>query len=131
MHDPEGKALRRRIERRYLTQLMTGCGKKWCLNEWCKTGRANRGLEKLGASAAAALPLVKPLLEEIGDRGRPMHFCVDEASQRRRKTAEMLAAEGVWELEWCVAALEAEGGSLEKARGWLADWAPTKVAAKR
>ncbi|KAK4237327.1 hypothetical protein C8A03DRAFT_16120 [Achaetomium macrosporum] len=127
-HDPEGKALRRRIERRYLSQLMTGCGKKWCLNEWCKTGRANQGMDKLGASAAAALPLVKPLLEEIRDHERPMHFCVDEASQRRRKMAEMLAAEGVWELEWCIAALEAERGNLEKARAWLGDWAPTKVA---
>ena len=128
MHDPEGKALRRRIERRYLTQLMTGCGKKWCVNEWCKTGRANKGMEKLGGSgAAAALPLVKPLLEAIGDHKEKMHFCVDEASQRRKKTAEMLAGEGVWELEWCVAALEAEGGNLANARGWLGDWAPTKV----
>lgn len=127
MHDPEGRALRRRIERRYLTQLMAGCGKKWCANEWCKTGRANQGLEKWGSSAAAALPLVKPLLEEIGDHSKPMHFCVDEASQRRKTTADMLAAEGVWEREWCVAALEAEGGNLAKARGWLGDWAPTKV----
>ena len=128
MHDPEGRALRRRIERRYLTQLMAGCGKKWCANEWCKTGRANQGLEKWGSSAAAALPLVKPLLEEIVDHGKPMHFCVDEASQRRKNTADMLAAEGVWEREWCVAALEAEGGNLAKARGWLGDWAPTKAA---
>jgi hypothetical protein len=125
MHDPEGKALRRRIERRYLTQLMAGCGKKWCVNEWCKMGRANQGLEKLGSGAAAALPLVKPLLEEIAD-GKAMHFCVDEASQRRKKMAGMLAAEGLWDLEWCIAALEAEGGNLAKARGWLGDWAPTK-----
>ncbi|KAK4456495.1 ubiquitin fusion degradation protein UFD1-domain-containing protein [Cladorrhinum samala] len=127
-HDPEGKALRRRIERRYLTQLMTGCGKKWCQNEWCKAGRANLGLESRGTSAATALPLVKPLLETIKDNTTPMHFCVDEASQRRRKTAEMLAAEGVWSVEWCIAAMEAEGGNLNKARGWLVDWAPSKVA---
>jgi len=125
MHDPEGKALRRRIERRYLTQLMTGCGKKWCANKWCKAGRANLDLEKLGSSAAAALPLVKPLLEGIKDHSQPMHFCVDESSQRKKTTAEMLAAEGVWELEWCIAALEAENGDLTKARGWLGDWAPT------
>jgi hypothetical protein len=130
MHDPEGKALRRRIERRYLTQLMAGCGKKWCVNEWCKTGRANQGLEKWGSTAAAALPLVKPLLEELADHAKPMRFCVDEASQRRKKTAEMMAAEGAWELEWCVAALEAEGGNLARARGWLGDWAPTKVVGK-
>ncbi|GAB1316167.1 Ubiquitin-protein ligase E3A N-terminal zinc-binding domain-containing protein [Madurella fahalii] len=127
MHDPEGKALRRRIERRYLTQLMSGCGKKWCANEWCKTGRANRGLKPLATSAAAALPLVKPLSETIGDHAQPMHFCVDEASQRRKKTSEMLAAEGIWEQEWCIAALEAEGGNLDMARRWLADWAPTKL----
>ncbi|KAK4162811.1 hypothetical protein QBC43DRAFT_321042 [Cladorrhinum sp. PSN259] len=126
-HDPEGKALRRRIERRYLTQLMTGCGKKWCQNEWCKTGRANAGLESRGTSASAALPLVKPFLEEIKDHSKPMHFCVDEGSQRRRKTAEMLAAEGVWSIEWCIAAMEAEGGNLNNARGWLVDWAPSKV----
>jgi len=127
MHDPEGKALRRRIERRYLTQLMTGCGKKWCFNEWCKTGRANRGLEKLGSSASAALPLVKPLLEGIKDHRQSMHFCVDESTQRKKTMAGLLAAEGVWELEWCIAALEAEGADLTKARGWLNDWAPTKV----
>ncbi|KAK4187051.1 putative ubiquitin fusion degradation protein [Podospora australis] len=128
MHDPEGKALRRRIERRYLTQLMTGCGKKWCQNEWCKTGRSNRGLEPLGTSAAAALPLVKPLLEAINDHSQQMHFCVDETSQRRKKTADMLSAEGVWDLEWCIASMEAEGGNLNSARTWLADWAPSKLA---
>ncbi|KAK4221037.1 ubiquitin fusion degradation protein UFD1-domain-containing protein [Podospora fimiseda] len=126
-YDPEGKALRRRVERRYLTQLMTGCGKKWCLNEWCKTGRVNSGLETKGTSASAALPMVKPLLEEINDHSKVMHFCVDEASQRRRKTAEMLAAEGIWSVEWCIAAMEAEGGNLNKARAWLVDWAPLKV----
>ncbi|KAK4201528.1 ubiquitin fusion degradation protein UFD1-domain-containing protein [Triangularia verruculosa] len=128
MHDPEGKALRRRVERRYLTQLTAGCGKKWCQNEWCKTGRANRGLETLGTSVSTALPLVKPLLEAITDHSQSLHFCVDETSQRRKKTAEMLAAEGVWDLEWCIAAMEAEGGNLNKARGWLADWAPTKIS---
>jgi len=127
MHDPLGKALRRRIERRYLTQLMTGCSKRWCANEWCKTGRANLGREKIGSSAAAALPLVKPLLEEIDDHGKPMHFCVDESSQRRQVMAGLLAGEGIWEREWCIAALEAEGADLNKARTWLTDWAPTRV----
>ncbi|KAH8899888.1 hypothetical protein GQ53DRAFT_634330 [Thozetella sp. PMI_491] len=128
MHDPEGKALRRRIERRYLSQLMSGCGKKGCLNEWCKTGREHLGLEKLGGTAAAALPLVKPLLEAVSDKAQQMHFCVDESSQKRRKLAEMVAAEGVWDFEWCVASLEAEGGNLAKARGWLQDWAPIKAS---
>ncbi|TPX18670.1 uncharacterized protein E0L32_002527 [Thyridium curvatum] len=128
MHDPEGKALRRRIERRYLSQLLTGCGKRWCGNEWCKTGRANMGLEARAASGgtAAMLPLVKPLLAEVGDWTKAMHFCVDEGAQKRRKVAEMLAAEGGWEVEWCVAACEAEGASAEKAREWLVNWAPAR-----
>ncbi|KAF4870890.1 Ubiquitin fusion degradation protein 1 [Colletotrichum siamense] len=127
MHDPEGKALKRRIERRYLSQLMTGCGKKWCGNEWCRAGRANLGLEAKGASAQAALPLVKPLVQSIPNLQEPMHFCVDEASQRRRKLAEMLAGEGAWDFEWCVAACEAASGDLDKAREWLGNWAPTKA----
>lgn len=127
MYDPEGKALRRRVERRYLSQLMKGCGRTGCLNEWCRSGRKHLGLEELGTSAAAALPLVKPLLEALGNSTEKLHFCVDEATQKRRKLAEMLAAEGVWDLEWCVAALEAEGGDLAKARTWLGDWAPMKT----
>jgi hypothetical protein len=127
MYDPEGKALRRRVERRYLTQLMKGCGRSGCLNEWCRSGRKHLGLDELGTSAAAALPLVKPLLGALGNAGEKMHFCVDEATQKRRQLAEMVAAEGVWDLEWCIAGLEAEGGDLAKARGWLADWAPMKT----
>ncbi|KAF9880274.1 ubiquitin fusion degradation protein [Colletotrichum karsti] len=126
MHDPEGKALTRRIERRYLSQLMTGCGKKWCGNEWCRSGRANLGLESKGASAQAALPLVKPLVLSIPNLQEPMHFCVDEGSQRRRKLAEMIAGEGVWDFEWCIAACEAASGDLDKAREWLGNWAPTR-----
>jgi hypothetical protein len=126
MYDPEGKALRRRIERRYLTQLISGCGKKHCANKWCKTGRANLALEPMGAGAAAALPVIKPLVESAADKAEPMHFCVDEATQKRGKMAELLVLEGVWDLEWCVAALEAEGGDLGRARGWLEDWAPVK-----
>ena len=126
MHDPEGKALRRRIERRYLAQMMTGCGKAHCSNEWCKTGRANAGLEAKGSSAQAALPLVKPLVAAIPNLEEPMSFCVDEANQKRRHVAEMLAAEKAWELEWCVAAAEAEKGDPQKMREWLQAWAPRR-----
>ncbi|KAJ9142463.1 Ubiquitin fusion degradation protein [Pleurostoma richardsiae] len=129
MHDPEGRALRRRIERRYLTQLMTGCGKSWCANEWCKTGRRNLGVEPLAGSggAAATLPLVKPLLAEIADESKPLHFCVDEGGQKRRAVANALAQEGIWDIEWCVAACESEGADADKAREWLWNWAPAKV----
>ncbi|OAQ73569.1 ubiquitin fusion degradation protein [Pochonia chlamydosporia 170] len=126
MHDPEGKALKRRIERKYLGQMMTGCGKAHCANEWCKTGRKNIGLEAKGASASAASPLVKPLLAMIGTPDGHMYFCVDEVNQKRRKIAELLAAEKVWDLEWCVAAAEAEKGNVDRMRDWLQAWAPRK-----
>ncbi|XXG95266.1 hypothetical protein Hte_001527 [Hypoxylon texense] len=126
LYDPEGKALKRRIERRYLTQLMQGCGKKWCANEWCKTGRVNLKAEPKPSTAQLALPHIRPLMDSVRDKDMPMYFCVDEANQRRRKLAEMLAAEGDWELEWCIAACEAEGADLDMARGWLINWAPSK-----
>ncbi len=128
-YDPDGKAMKRRVERRYLTQLLTGCGKAWCRNEFCKTGRKNAGQEQ-PLSTKDALPLIKPFLDGLSNGSTPLHFCVDEASQRRRQAAELLAAERFsgpktagYALEWCVAALEAEGGDLDKARDWLKNWA--------
>lgn len=126
MHDPEGKALRRRIERRYLTQLMTGCGKKWCANEWCKTGRKNLGLEPKATAAAGLMAEIKPLVLDVDNKSKPMFFCVDEGGQKRRMVADVLATEGVWDLEWCVAAAEAEGPNMDKVREWLRNWAPVK-----
>ncbi|KAG6006531.1 hypothetical protein E4U21_006985 [Claviceps maximensis] len=126
MHDPENKALRRRIERRYLGQMMTGCGKSHCTNEWCKTGRAKTGLEAKGSSASAVLPLVKPLLEKVSSAEGLMYFCVDESNQKRRSSAEQLSAEKIWDLEWCIAAAEAEKGNLDKMRDWLQAWAPRR-----
>lgn len=137
LYDPDGKALRRRVERRYLSQLLTGCGKKWCMNEYCKTGRGNRGGDGKTVATKDALPIIKPWLEGLAGKGyeTSLHFCVDEGSQRRRGIAELLAAEkgiegkGGYSLEWCVAALEAEGGDLDKARSWLKSWAPQRAEA--
>lgn len=137
LHDPEGKALRRRIERRYLSQLLSGCGKAWCRSEYCRTGRKNLGQEDRSVPTKEAIPLVKPFLEGMDGRGytTPLHFCVDERGQKNRKLAEMMSAEkgiegkGGYGLEWCIAALEAEGGDLERARSWLKGWAPQRVEA--
>ncbi|KIW08259.1 uncharacterized protein PV09_01183 [Verruconis gallopava] len=130
MHDPDGKALRRRIERRYLTQLVTGCGKSWCKNEYCRTGRKNLGIDG-SVGMKEALPMIKPLLEGLQSGDTPLHFCTDEKTQQRRGLAELLAAErGLrgeqYAFNWCVAALEAEGGMLDHAREWLKNWAPVK-----
>lgn len=128
MYDPSGKAMKRRIERRYLSQMIQGCGKAWCSNPWCKTGKSNNGNpEKTVIGAKEALPMIQPLLQSVGDQTSPTWFCVDEGSQKRRAVAEMLAAEGQYEMEWCVAACEAEGGKLDGARRWLENWAPKKV----
>lgn len=134
MYDPEGKALRRRIERRYLQQLVTGCGKGWCMNEYCKSGRQHLGLQDT-ITTKDALPMIKPFLDGLnhGQDHTPLHFCVDEKSQKQRAVAMMLAAESGfggkdagYSFEWCLGALEAEAGDLDAARVWLKNWAPTK-----
>lgn len=139
MHDPEGKAMHRRIERRYLQQLVTGCGKPWCRNEFCKIGRKARDLPS-NITMKDGMPMVKPVLESLakGDMLSPLHFCVDEGSQKRRVLAEMLAADetvgfgkGGYSFEWCLGALEAEKGDLDAARKWLQDWAPTRSEERR
>jgi hypothetical protein len=124
MHDPEGKAMKRRVERRYISQLITGCGKSWCTNEYCKTARSKKDMSTPALATKDALPMVKPLMDSLYDHRAPVYFCVDDGSQKRRRLAEMLAAENIYDLEWCIAALEAEGGNLDGARGWLGNWAP-------
>ena len=81
-YDPDGKGLRRRVERRYLSQLLTGCGRPWCANKYCKTGRMNQEQEKskdngtdnsstdesktlVSMTTRTALPLIKPFLEGL------------------------------------------------------------------
>ncbi|KAF2097536.1 UFD1-domain-containing protein [Rhizodiscina lignyota] len=135
MYDPDGKALKRRVERRYLSQLLQGCGKSWCRNQFCKTGRTHMDVSPAAVPTKDALPMIRPYLDALlvkvaeGDEAdlKPLHFCVDEGSQKRRALAEMLAAEGVYRFEWCVAALEVEGGKIDGARSWLEGWAPRKV----
>jgi hypothetical protein len=125
-YDPEGKALRRRIERRLLQQLIAGCGKPWCGNvDACRTGKKNTTGVDSAVAAKEALPLLKPVMDELGKGGIPdLKFCVDEASQTRRVVAGMMASEGEYELEWCVRALEEEHNDIGKARDWLKDKAP-------
>jgi hypothetical protein len=142
-YDPEGKALRRRIERRYLSQLMTGCGKPWCQNTYCKTGKQKTSTTGPVATMSVAdiTKVTRPLIEPVTvnpdlTNTAPFYFCTDETGQHRRNLAEMVAAEGVaagdggggkaYDLAWCVAGAEAAGGDLEKMREWLGKWAPVK-----
>lgn len=140
-YDPEGKALRRRIERRYLSQVMSGCGKPWCQNEYCKTGKQNRQPASdtpASMSAAAILNLVRPIIDGADLHGKgphtaPFYFCTDQSSQQRRGIADMLAvgdhesAGGrTYDLPWCIAAVEAVGCDPDKAQEWLENWAPAR-----
>ncbi|KAJ9483245.1 hypothetical protein VN97_g10165 [Penicillium thymicola] len=141
-YDPEGKALRRRIERRYLSQMMTGCGKPWCQNEYCKTAKQQMASDSgppATISVVEIMKLTRPLVEALNTQPdmpntAPLYLCADETSQHRRNLAELIAVEStegndkVYDLPWCIAAAEAAGGDLEKAREWLSKWAPTQGA---
>lgn len=133
MHDPDGKALRRRVERRYLSQLLTGCGRAWCRNAFCQTGKRHAGLDAAAShvSMRDALPAIRPFLDGLRGNATPLHFCTDEMAQASRALAGLLVAEGDarvgqrrYSFAWCVAALEAARGDAGRARDWLRDYAP-------
>ena len=142
-YDPDGKALKRRVERRYLQQLLTGCGQPWCANRFCKSGRQHQDAAAPPVLSKEAMTMIKPFMDEIWNERFPLHFCTDEASQTRRNVAGMIAAEGTdgpaaskgkgkegmesgYELEWCAAALGVENNDLDKARLWLGNFAPRR-----
>ena len=136
-HDPDGKALKRRVERRYRTQLIFGCGHPWCYNEACKDGRVHLGLaeEGQGPTAAEVKGMIAPMLEDISGGKKTVHFCTDEETARVRNLAEVLVKEGAFHpegyvLEWCLAALAVEQGSVNKAEAWLKNFAPTRAEMK-
>jgi hypothetical protein len=125
VYDPTGAELHGRLERKLLLQLLQGCGKDWCRNSMCKTGRINTGKAKTTqvVGIKEALPLVKAVLEKPGGA----RLCVDGITQRRREMAERLEAESVvngkekggYYLEFCVRAVEVTAGDEEGARRWL------------
>lgn len=138
-YDPEHKGLKRRVERKYLTQLVTGCGQSFCRNEFCKNGRYQLGLMDPGQSMSSkdAMLMTRPEVAILLDPSSSLHFCTDEASQKGRNLAETVAvehgpdAQGVgYSLPWCVAAFEAEHGNMNEARTWLENWAPTRAEEK-
>lgn len=116
-YDPDGKALRRRLERRLVKQRSTGCGRKECQNPACA--------ERAGKMS------VKDAMQAV--KGAGVGLCVDRRTEEWRALAEGLSIEsavddeggnggkgkGGWGVEWCVAAVEAAGGDVEKARRWL------------
>ncbi|KAK6537669.1 hypothetical protein TWF694_011843 [Orbilia ellipsospora] len=139
-HDPNHSKLSRRTELRYLTQLLKGCGKLWCTNEMCKTGRANRKPPLPVLSSKESTAAVKPLVAVegllSGYTSFPLHFCVDSDTQKRKNVAEMLSfaddsqGKGGWAVEWCTKAVESvshdatdEVDLANKAKDWLEKFA--------
>lgn len=127
-HDPDGRALRRRIERRLLSQMVGGCGKSYCNNvEWCKTGRKNSTGQDRTLTTKDALPMIKPVLEKLANGSieeAGLAFCVAEDVQSRRAMGEMMAAEEIYDLAWCIRALQESHNDINQATNWLGDRAP-------
>ncbi|KAI8056940.1 ubiquitin fusion degradation protein UFD1-domain-containing protein [Syncephalis plumigaleata] len=91
--DPDRQKLVMRVARRYHIQLMDGCEKNWCRNQYCATGKGNQRLDATSAGNAL-VPLVLPL--QALTKGRPLaedtrfYFCVDETTSRRHLLLETL-----------------------------------------
>jgi hypothetical protein len=126
-YDPEGKALRRRIERRLLQQLMGGCGKSWCQNaEWCRTGHKNATSQDRVYSAKDALPIIRPAMDRLAhsEERKIVAFCVDESQQARTLATQMLEHDSVYAAGWIAKAVEETKGDVIAADEWLKERAP-------
>ncbi|KAI7831776.1 ubiquitin fusion degradation protein UFD1-domain-containing protein [Gamsiella multidivaricata] len=106
--DPKHQKLVQRLARKYHSQLMTGCGNKWCRNPYCATFRG----QEMDATTAAT-EMMKILKEAKG-------------TTRKKVMAELLKEDvkGKYSIEWCVKALEAEKTDLDAAVQWLNLHAP-------
>jgi hypothetical protein len=114
MYDPNHTKLQSRLERKLLTQLMSGCGQIHCANTpYCATAVGRT------VSMSEALKVVKPQVDGMLHSSTQFHICVDEAVQRKAFLAGMISAEGVYGIEWARKAIEEAKGDLSKARTWL------------
>ncbi|KAG0352321.1 hypothetical protein BGZ54_002849 [Gamsiella multidivaricata] len=122
--DPKHQKLVQRLARKYHSQLMTGCGNKWCRNPYCATFRG----QEMDATTAAT-EMMKILKEAKVGSSVGSHrtwLCVDEGTTRKKVMAELLKEDvkGKYSIEWCVKALEAEKTDLDAAVQWLNLHAP-------
>lgn len=108
-NDPDGSRLRARMERKYVLQLSTGCGKSWCTNQYCRTGT---GIQR---SFKDVLPIVKELLLM-----NAFYFCVD---QIMAKKAMFVYEDGVYDRAWRSMAITQCSNETE-AEEWLQTHAP-------
>ncbi|KAF9951905.1 hypothetical protein BGZ70_000805 [Mortierella alpina] len=123
--DPKHQKLVQRLARKYHSQLMSGCGNSWCRNQHCATFR---GREMDATSAATEMMGILKEAKIGSAEGGQTWLCVDEGTTRKKVMAELLFEDmkGVYAMEWCVKALEAEKTDLEAAVQWLNLQAPRK-----
>jgi len=114
LHDPVHRRLQSRLERKLLTQLMSGCGQAHC-------GNAPHCATALGRSVGMS-EAMKVIREQVNGMLREdvqFHVCVDEVVQRKAFLSGMIAAEGVYGMEWARKAVEDAKGDISRARAWL------------
>ncbi|KAI8587322.1 hypothetical protein BDZ88DRAFT_247941 [Geranomyces variabilis] len=119
----------------YFQQLTNGCGRVGvCANEFCATGKQNRGEAAAAGTAAmsptdAAVAVVKLIGESSvgGNSNNPKHFlCVlvaDTRALKRKVAADWLVGMG-FAVGWALKALIACGDDGEAALAWLGANAP-------
>jgi hypothetical protein len=114
LYDPLHTKLRSRLERKLLTQLLSGCGQEHCSNsEYCATAKGR------AIGMAEAMKVIRPQVQGMLAPDAKFYICVDQTVQSRAFLAGMVAAEGVYGIEWCRRAIEEAKGDLTRARTWL------------
>ncbi|CDK25590.1 unnamed protein product [Kuraishia capsulata CBS 1993] len=125
VHDPDGKKLRSRLERRYVIQLTKGCGNSWCKNPECKSS----GLQQYG-SMKEVIEHVTRILSRSQEH---LAFCVDESTTKKKLLVDFVMEDpGLkFAYEWvCKGVNEVdlndsnESGRIAKLYSWLEDNAP-------
>lgn len=119
LQDPSGQKLAQRIERKYVIQLTGGCGKPWCLNEYCATAApAKRPMSE-------TIKLAKSLVD-LAISQHKFYFCVDEAVTKRKLFVDFESENNVYDYAWLCMAIDKAWGNESQARQWLELHSPKK-----
>lgn len=102
VHDPDGKKLASRMERRYILMMKNGCGDDECDNELCNTGDSMGDIVKRVKAMDSGL----------------LQFCVDK--KRREKMRMVTVFEGSeWSKGWVIRGLKECGWTINGVIPWL------------
>lgn len=118
-HDPDGKKLRQRIERRYILQLRNGCEFKNCQNKLCHN--SSDGV----LSKDTSMPEIVQYVKDDVMNKTEFSFCVNEGMNFRRYLVEFFKDED-WEIGWVCKSMEMTGGIVPEMKTWLEENAVRK-----